>query len=154
MSDEWLKSIETPSHLLCLTCQNAVILQDPNDNCNCSMNAIAIRIKNAPIIKTAKDDYKKYKEEAEFPADKKSEIVKILHNYYSDAGLSPHLLCAPAKNPVEAMKLIEEMYAMTKNRAKKQKLIGYMTESDSDKWKASTKLIFEAHARKDVYSVL
>jgi len=66
------------------------------------MNAIAIRLKNAPMIKTAKDDY------------------KILHNYYSDAGLSPHSLCAPAKNPVEAMKLIEEMYAMTKNNRQKQ----------------------------------
>jgi hypothetical protein len=81
-------------------------------------------------------------------------VASVLNLSYSDAGLSPHSLCAPAKNPVEAMKLIEEMYAMTKNRAKKQKLIGYMTESDSDKWKASTKLIFEAHARKDVYSVL
>ena len=118
------------------------------------MNATAIRAKNAPIIKAAKDDFKKHKDETEFPADKKVDILKILQKYFADTGAAPHAFCAPAKNPVEAMKLIEEMYATVKNKAKKVKLINHMTEADYDKWKSAVKLIFEAHARKDVYSVL
>ena len=154
MSDEWQSSIETATHLQCLTCSATIILEDANDKCNCYMNATAIRAKNAPIIKAAKDDFKKHKDETEFPADKKSDILKILQKYFADTGAAPHAFCAPAKNPVEAMKLIEEMYSTVKNKAKKVKLINHMTEADYDKWKSAVKLIFEAHARKDVYSVL